>query len=87
MTTITATTTPTKRRRHAAMTPGRVIAWVFMIGFLILTMFPFYWMLRTALSTTRSLPSAPNSLLPVDFTWGAFERVLGLGTKAQAAAE
>jgi multiple sugar transport system permease protein len=58
-----------------------------MIAFLIVTLFPFYWMLRTALSTTRSLPSAPNSLLPVDFTWGAFERVLGLGTKAQAVAE
>jgi multiple sugar transport system permease protein len=58
-----------------------------MIGFLILTLFPFYWMLRTALSTTRSLPSGGSSLLPVDFTWGAFERVLGLGTKAQAVAE
>jgi multiple sugar transport system permease protein len=58
-----------------------------MIGFLILTLFPFYWMLRTALSTTRSLPSGASSLLPVDFTWGAFERVLGLGTKAQAVAE
>ena len=69
------------------MTPGRVVAWVFMIAFLIVTLFPFYWMLRTALSTTRSLPSAPSSLLPVDFTWGAFERVLGLGSKAQAVAE
>jgi multiple sugar transport system permease protein len=58
-----------------------------MIAFLIVSLFPFYWMLRTALSTTRSLPSAPNSLLPVDFTWGAFERVLGLGTRAQAVAE
>lgn len=89
MTTITAgtTTAPSKRRRHTPMSPGRVVAWIFMIGFLILTLFPFYWMLRTALSTTRSLPSAPNSLLPVDFTWGAFERVLGLGTKAQAVAE
>jgi multiple sugar transport system permease protein len=69
------------------MSPGRVLAWVAMIGFLILTLFPFFWMLRTALSTTRSLPSGANSLLPVDFTWGAFERVLGLGTKAQAVAE
>jgi multiple sugar transport system permease protein len=69
------------------MSPGRVLAWVAMIAFLILTLFPFYWMLRTALSTTRSLPSGAGSLLPVDFTWGAFERVLGLGTKAQAVAE
>lgn len=78
---------PDQRRHRRRLTPGRILAWVVMIGFLILTLFPFYWMLRTALSTTRSLPSAPNSLLPVDFTWGAFERVLGLGTRAQAVAE
>ena len=82
-----ATSTPERRRRHVPFSPGRLAAWVVMIGFLILSLFPFYWMLRTALSTTRSLPSAPSSLLPVDFTWGAFERVLGLGSKAQAVAE
>ncbi|MCA0294857.1 MAG: carbohydrate ABC transporter permease [Actinobacteria bacterium] len=75
------------RRRKRNLTPGRIAAWVVMIGFLILTLFPFYWMLRTALSTTRSLPANPSSLLPVDFTWGAFQRVLGLGTQAQAIAE
>jgi multiple sugar transport system permease protein len=82
-----ATSTPERRRRHVPFSPGRLAAWLVMIGFLILSLFPFYWMLRTALSTTRSLPSAPSSLLPVDFTWGAFERVLGLGSKAQAVAE
>lgn len=82
-----ATKNPERRKPHRRMSPGRVLAWVAMIGFLILTLFPFYWMLRTALSTTRSLPSGASSLLPVDFTWGAFERVLGLGTKAQAVAE
>ncbi len=76
----------TKQRRRR-FSPGRIAAWAVMIAFLLLTLFPFYWMLRTAFSTTRSLPSDPNSLLPVDFTWGAFERVLGLGTKEQAIAE
>jgi multiple sugar transport system permease protein len=58
-----------------------------MIFFLVLSIFPFLWMLRTALSTTRSLPSDPGSLLPVDFTWGAFGRVLGVSTQEQAIAE
>jgi multiple sugar transport system permease protein len=78
---------PVVRKHHRRLSPGRILAWTAMIAFLIVSLFPFYWMLRTALSTTRSLPSAPNSLLPVDFTWGAFERVLGLGTRAQAVAE
>ncbi|WGT47285.1 carbohydrate ABC transporter permease [Tessaracoccus lacteus] len=74
----------TRRKKWSA---GRIVAWVAMIAFLILTLFPFYWMLRTALSTTRSLPSDPSSLLPVDFTFGAFERVLGLATQEEAIAE
>ena len=86
-TTVHDSAKPQVRRHHRRLSPGRILAWVAMIAFLIVTLFPFYWMLRTALSTTRSLPSAPSSLLPVDFTWGAFERVLGLGTKAQAVAE
>ena len=44
---------------------------------IFVTLFPFYWMLRTAFSNnTRSCPTP--ALLPVDFTWGAFKRVLGL---------
>jgi len=80
----TATVVKKKRPRVSA---GRVAAWALMIAFLALSLFPFLWMLRTAFSTTRSLPSNPSSLLPVDFTWGAFKRVLGLGTQAQAIAE
>lgn len=66
---------------------GRGIAWCMMVLFLMLTIFPFLWMLRTALSTTRSLYSDPASLTPVDFTWGAFRRVLGLATQKEALAE
>ena len=54
---------PMKRRKK--WSAGRITAWVVMIAFIALSIFPFYWMLRTALSTTRSLPSDPSSLLPV----------------------
>lgn len=75
------------RARRRRFSWGRVLAWAAMIVALILTIFPFYWMVRTALSTSRSLPSDPSSMLPVDFTWGAFERVLGLATPQEALAE
>lgn len=92
MTTITSTpeiieaTEPARRRRKKS-SPGRILAWAVMIGFLVLSIFPFLWMLRTALSTTRMLPTDPGSLLPVEFTTGAFKRVLGLSTAAESVAE
>ena len=66
---------------------GRALAWAFMILVILASLFPFYWMLRTALSNGKSLPSNPSSLLPADFTLGAFKRVLGLSTVEQAQAE
>jgi len=66
---------------------GRFFAWTLMILAILVTLFPFYWMLRTALSTTNALASSPGSLLPVDFTFGAFKRVLGLASVAEAKAE
>jgi multiple sugar transport system permease protein len=54
---------------------------------LFITIFPFYWILRTALSNNYALLTDPSSLAPVHFTWGAFERVLGLASPAQALAQ
>src|SRR5437763_1033394 len=62
---------------------GRVI----MVLAILITLFPMYWMLRTALSNNRSLASHSGSFLPADFTLGAFKRVLGLSTVEQAQAE
>lgn len=73
-----------KRPRPSA---GKITAWIAMSVFLLVSLFPFYWMLRTALSNGASLASDPGSLLPVDFTWGAFERVLGLATTEEAQAQ
>ena len=84
MATVTATASRSRRKRFSV---GRLAAWAAMVIALFVTLFPFLWMIRTAFSTTRSLPSNPSSLLPADFTWGAFERVLGLGSHAQAIAE
>jgi multiple sugar transport system permease protein len=44
-------------------------------------------MLRTALSTSKTLFSDPTSLMPVNFTMGGFARALGLSSNAQALAE
>jgi len=74
-------------KSHRRMGGGRIVAWTALIIIIVVTLFPFYWMLRTALSTTNALFSDPAKLLPVEFTWGAFARVLGLATPAEARAE
>ncbi|MFP5333997.1 MAG: carbohydrate ABC transporter permease [Actinomycetes bacterium] len=66
---------------------GRVLSWVVLWLFILLTIFPFYWMLRTGLSNNRALAGASSSLLPADFTLGAFKRVLGLASVEEALAE
>jgi multiple sugar transport system permease protein len=74
-------------RGRKPVNPGRVVAWAVMIIVILVTLFPFYWMLRTSLSTSSSLFLHPGKLGPVDFTLGAYKRVLGLSTTAEAQAE
>lgn len=76
---------PVRERRPLSV--GRIIAWAAMIIIILITVFPFYWMLRTSLSTSKALFLHPGSLGPVDFTLGAYKRVLGLSTTAEAQAQ
>src|SRR5690242_13514494 len=63
---------------------GRALAWAFMIAVMLISLFPFYWMLRTALSSNNALYAGTDSLLPVQASAGGFERVFGLQTGQEA---
>jgi multiple sugar transport system permease protein len=63
---------------------GRAVAWAFMILVIAASLFPFYWMLRTALSSNNALYAGSDSLLPVQPSWGGFQRVFGLQTGQEA---
>src|SRR5215469_2431026 len=65
----------------------RGIAWLYIATVIVVTAFPFYWMLRTAFSNNYSLNANAGSILPVGFTLGPFERVLGLSSTAAAQAQ
>lgn len=94
-TTAPATATLTGETTHRVPTgartrrfrPGRALAWVYLALVVLVTVFPFYWMLRTALSNNFALLTNPASPFPVDFTWGPFLRVLGLQSVEEARAE
>ena len=69
------------------ISPGRVVAWAYLVLVLVVTIFPFYWIVRTALSDNYALATDPSSPGPVGFTLGAFKRALGLASPAEAAAQ
>ncbi len=66
---------------------GRVISIALIVIALAVSILPFYWVLRTSLSTNAGLVQNPASLLPVDLNLGAYARVFGLQSAAEAAAQ
>lgn len=87
MTAVTATTTKVRRTQRPRITPGKVVAWTVMAAMVLITLLPFYWILRTALSSNTALAAHPGDPLPVDLTTGGFERALGLQSAEEAIAQ
>jgi len=75
------------RRPRRRVSVGRGIAWAYLTAVVLVTVFPFYWMLRSALSNNYAMIADPSSPLPVGFTWGPFLRVLGLEDTKEAIAQ
>jgi ABC-type glycerol-3-phosphate transport system permease component len=85
-----AITTPralNSRAKRKRPTVGRVAALTYLTIIILVTLFPFYWMLRSALSNNYQMIAHPSSPLPVGFTFGPFLRVLGLESPAEAVAQ
>lgn len=89
MTTVTAPVTPltTATPARPRISPGRAAAWLVMALVALITLLPFYWVLRTALSTNAGLTAHPADPLPVDPTMTGFARALGLQPVNEAIAQ
>ncbi|NOV98552.1 carbohydrate ABC transporter permease [Isoptericola halotolerans] len=85
--TVTPASAPRRRRRLRRPGLGRVLGWVVLVLVMLATLFPFYWMLRTALSTNAALPGGAADPLPVGFSTEGFRRALGLATPAESLAD
>ncbi|HAM25188.1 MAG TPA: sugar ABC transporter permease [Microbacteriaceae bacterium] len=86
----TRTPTSTSPDTDPALAKSKVSIFFGRLGLfvvIVITLFPIYWMFRTALSNNRAMFGEPLNLLPVDFTFGPLRRVLGLATSAEALAE
>jgi multiple sugar transport system permease protein len=71
---------------NRTLRPGRVLAWLVMAVIVVVTVFPFWWMVRTALTPAADLYTDNAGLLPRDPTLINFARILGLTTEAEARA-
>lgn len=81
-----ARSAPATEVASRSLRPGRIAAWAALIVLIVLTLFPFLWILRTALSTNASLFTGEAGLLPAEPTLVNFRRVLGLATPEEIAA-
>ncbi len=59
---------------------GRLAAWGALILLLFISLFPFYWMIRTALMHNPDLVQGSQTVLPSDPTLINFKRALGLAS-------
>lgn len=73
-----ASTLAVSGRHRKGPSAGRIMAWAGLILTILIILVPFWWMIRTALSTNREMYANPTSPLPVGFTTVNFTRVLGL---------
>lgn len=60
------------------LNPGKVAAYLTLAFLIAITMFPFWWVIRTGLTRPSSVFTDASSLMPVNTTTQNFERVLGM---------
>jgi multiple sugar transport system permease protein len=81
-----AGTAPPRVRHKKGIQWGRIAAWTAMGLLIFISLFPFYWMLRTALSTNADLVTGDQSFLPPNPTLLNLKQALGLASPEQLAA-
>jgi multiple sugar transport system permease protein len=87
-----ATGSPDRPRRSITrgvsrrVTPGKAIAWTVLALLVLVSVFPFYWMVRTAFTPAAELIRDSSQLVPSNPTWINFARVLGFTTQEESVA-
>lgn len=74
---------PPRTRAGKGIPWGRVAAWAAMLLLLFVSLFPFFWMLRTALSSNADLVKGTQTLAPPGATSVNLKQVLGLASASE----
>jgi multiple sugar transport system permease protein len=72
--------------RKQRMSLGKLGAWIFLGVMLFISLFPVFWMLRTALSPNGNLFGSKLDLFPDGMSFDNFKRTLGFSTLEEAQA-
>ncbi len=78
--------TASKNSTVTSINFGKIFLWIIMIIILFATLFPLWWVLRTALTDPRQVFENVTSVWPQGATLFNFRRVLGLVTTEEAVA-
>jgi multiple sugar transport system permease protein len=73
----------TRTRDKRSIPWGRVAAWAILILLVVVSLFPFYWMIRTALSSNPALFKGSQALPPTDPTIVNLKRAVGQASPAE----
>jgi multiple sugar transport system permease protein len=82
---MTTATAPTSRSTKS-FNPGRALAWVVLSLFIFISVFPVYFVLKTALTSHKELAESAANILPSSPTLFNFGRVVGLVSQETAQA-
>ncbi|MEN9687426.1 MAG: hypothetical protein RL381_438 [Actinomycetota bacterium] len=74
------------QKQKSKISLGKAGAWIFLGVILFISLFPVFWMLRTALSPNQNLFSANLDLFPDGMSLNNFKRILGFATLEEAQA-
>jgi len=69
---------PVPRRARQRPSAARLVGWAILVIALVATIFPFYWMVKSALTPAGDVIADSGSLWPTNPTLINFQRVLGL---------
>jgi multiple sugar transport system permease protein len=74
---------PTNPRKQRPVSVGRTLGWIVLVVSLVLTVFPFYWMVKTALTPAADVIRDSGAFFPGSPTLVNFARVLGFLSPAE----
>jgi ABC-type glycerol-3-phosphate transport system permease component len=73
-----------KRRRRTRKTAGWSGFYLMVAVFVIVSLFPFYWIVVTALKTQPEISAGTTGLFPAHLTWSSFSTILHQATFARS---